>query len=108
MLHILLSHIQKLITRAQTLKRMLIFIYEIEIEFKYKNSFHVILIPKTSIYFCFFQLPISAVQFLYVYHSTIEIITNLIDKKDKNPESVICVGLLLFSLSACLLNILNV
>jgi len=48
---------------------------------------------------------ISAVEFLYVYYATIEIIINCINKKRKNPECVTGIGLLMFSLSACLLNV---
>jgi len=50
---------------------------------------------------------ISAVEFLYVYYITIK---NWINKKRKNPECGLngFIRLLLFSLSACLLNVLNV
>jgi len=49
---------------------------------------------------------ISGVELLYVYYAIIiVIIKNLINnKKRKNPECVIGIGLLLFSLSACLFN----
>jgi len=54
-------------------------------------------------------LVISAVEFVCVYYATIIIIKNPINKKRENPEYGLngYIGLLLFSLSACLLNVLN-